>query len=411
MAKQGNLVMQETLVIYLHSEDLSHPSWAVIDHDGIVRETALHDQPEGLAHIAEGKEVIVLVPAEEVSLFLVTLPKMNHSRLLQALPYAIEEQLVSDVTHHHFAPGEYQANGELPVCVVAHEKCQEWLALLKTWQIVPDKMMSALFALPSSLITWTVVINHLALVKTAPFQGFACDQTNLNALLLLAESNAFTQPNLIEIFNFSKQPVSMTEPLLAPYQEHQLETENFMKMLGKGATSQPVIINLLSGKYAIKKSKFPQIKKIWKITTGLAIALAAILLLSPLVSYFILAQSMRSLDQQVAQIYKHHFPQSTSIVAPKNRLEEKLQKLSNAMGDNRLLVLLGYVGKGLLETPGIKLKRFDFRNNQLSLELIANGSDDFTDFTNFLTQQGLNVKQQNVNLNGDRINAMLIVEM
>jgi type II secretion system protein L len=170
------------------------------------------------------------------------------------------------------------------------------------------------------------------------------------------------------------------------------------------------VLNLLQGPYAVKKSKFVQQDKIWHVLFGLVTAWVVLLFLYPTVSYLILQKRVSGIDAQIVEIYKRNFPQSSSIVAPKLRMEEKLQKANSAIGQNRLLLLLGYIGKGVTKAEGIKLKHIDFQNNQLTLELTVATSEEFSTFTDFLTQQSLNVKQQNANLTGSRINATLQVE-
>jgi general secretion pathway protein L len=169
-------------------------------------------------------------------------------------------------------------------------------------------------------------------------------------------------------------------------------------------------INLLQGKYAVKKAKFPQSDKMWKLMAAVAVAWVLLLFLYPAFSYFILRQRVSSIESQITQIYKRHFPQASSVVMPKARMEEKLRKFSAQAGESRFLLLLGYVGKGMLETPSIKLKRLDFQNGQLTMELTATSSEDFSAFSDFLTRQGLNVKQRNANLVGERVNAILEIE-
>src|SRR5689334_16197691 len=130
--------MQEKLIIYLNPTDLNLPSWAVVAADGVVRQSAHRDHATGLAHIAEGKEIIAIVPAEDVLLTKIQLPKMNRARLMQAVPFALEDELIADVDTLHFAVGEYEADKELTVAVVAQEKMQQWLGMLSSWQLKAD---------------------------------------------------------------------------------------------------------------------------------------------------------------------------------------------------------------------------------------------------------------------------------
>src|ERR1700687_202408 len=79
-----------------------------------------------LAALAMGKEVIVIVPGEDVLLVHAKLPKMNRSRFLKVLPFALEEQLIDEVETLHFALAETQDTGDLAVAVVRQQKMQEW---------------------------------------------------------------------------------------------------------------------------------------------------------------------------------------------------------------------------------------------------------------------------------------------
>lgn len=399
--------MQEKLIIYLHAHDLASPGWAVVDAQGLVSQSAYQDSPDGLAAIAEGKEVIVWVPSQDVVLTQVTLPKMSRTRLAEALPFALEEQLIADVETLHFAHGEHQPDQALSVMIVAHEKMQAWLSQLRAWNIEPHCLLPDMYGLPVVEGVWHIVINDLALVRTGPSQGFACDKNNLPALLELTASTAL--PERIAIHNYSGQAHAIQIDMPTLIQEEHISREQFLSDLSRMGQSLPSK-NLLQGKYAVKKSRLPQVDKLWKAITYVSCALIALLFLYPLTSYFILKQRVNSIDQEIAQIYKRQFPQAKNVVAPKMRMEEKLQKVSASRGESRLLSLLSYVGKGMMATPNVKLKRFDFQNGLLALELMAASSDDFSAFTSYLSDQGLVVKQKNATLAGERINATLEIE-
>src|SRR3990167_3804199 len=135
-----------------------------------------------------------------------------------------------------------------------------------------------------------------------------------------------------------------------------------------------------------------------------------LMFLYPVVSFAILDQRTRDVKTQITAIYKRQFPNSSSVVAPKERMQQKLNKLNSDLGDNHLLLMMANVGKGLSQSSGVTLKRMDFQNNVMTLEISAASSDIFSSFTDALAQQGLHVKQQNATLNGTRVNATLEIE-
>ena len=398
--------MQEKLVIYIHANDLMHPSWFIIAEDGTVRQTALHDDVTGLAPLSYDKIVIVIVPGEDVLLTQVTVPKMNRSRLLKTIPFALEDELIFDVDTLHFALLDDQVEGALPVAVVTKEKMHSWLALLSELQIAPDQFIPATLTLPFKEGSWTFVIDDLIMVRTSFYHGFVCDVTSADTLIKLAYEKAIVKPVQMDCYQMTDANITLPLPIECSAQP--MNEKDKMILLAHQAANQPML-NLLQGAYAVKKQRKASLLGLRNSVMSLAVIWIGLLFAYPIVSYFILKARLDAIDTQIAVIYKRHFPQSTEVVAPKLRLEEKLRRSNEASG-NQLLSLLTQVGGGLTKVSSIKLKRFDYQHNQLILIVTAANSDDFTAFTDYLTQQGLTVKQQNATLTGERIDATLLVE-
>ncbi len=159
------------MIIVLNAGDLERPAFVILNADGKVSQAELASDPALLAAEATNREIIVIVPAEDTLLTSVTLPKMNRSRLLQAIPYALEEQINDDVDSLHFVAGDYHAHESLPVMVVSRARMEQWQALLQAWQIVPDKIISAIFTLPVVPDTWCVAVDAVAVVRTGQYTG------------------------------------------------------------------------------------------------------------------------------------------------------------------------------------------------------------------------------------------------
>src|SRR3990167_2701534 len=141
MAEYSIMVTKEKLIIYLQAANDLPPPFVVVMEDQVVEISQLPDTSQNLSMLAENKEVLVLVPAEDIVLTQVQLPKMNRSRLLKALPFALEDQLIAEIDTLHFATGAYQAEGHLPVAIVSHQKMKSWLAQLQILNIKPDQFI------------------------------------------------------------------------------------------------------------------------------------------------------------------------------------------------------------------------------------------------------------------------------
>jgi type II secretory pathway component PulL len=119
---------------------------------------------------------------------------------------------------------------------------------------------------------------------------------------------------------------------------------------------------------------------------------------------------MSHLQQEIAEIYRRHFPHATSLVAPKLRMEEKLRELQAAQYEDKLLQMVSYLGQGRAETLSVKIKKLDYQPGRLTVDLIAKTSEDVSRLINFLTKQGLQVNQQNASLVDEGMSASIVIE-
>ncbi len=134
--------MAEFMVIRLGEAPDDPVSWVPVDDRGTRRGTAeTGTLAEAAGRIGE-RAVIVLVPGTDVLSLVADIPARG-SRLLAALPYALEDQLAADVEHLHFAAGGRLPDGRIRAAVVAQERMQDWLGRLgdagiSASRLVPD---------------------------------------------------------------------------------------------------------------------------------------------------------------------------------------------------------------------------------------------------------------------------------
>lgn len=396
----------QKIIIYLQSDNLEEATAAVISASGGVQKIIDRGNLNELKTLAAENEVIVIAPAEAVVLTEAKLPKLNRHRLLQALPYAIEEQLLTDINDLHFALGEYQPEGIIPVAIVTKQKMNLWLAALGAIDVFPSAILPATLSVPYLDNCWNIFVNDgVAIARTHPYRGFSCDKQNLQKLIQLALADQIQKPQAIYLENYTNDPLAMTIPD-ANLVEKNKPQDKFLENLAH-KTDSP-IINLLQAPYQ-PKHKPSQNKKIWALAGYLIIACVALTFFTNLVSYGILHYQTAALEKNIANIYKRNFPNATSIVAPKERMIEKLNNLLNQGNKNRLLLWLAALGKSLAEVNGIQVKQIDYRNNQLSLEFSTRNADTVDELTKSLKQQGMTVKQQNVAANGSEVKGTLLI--
>ncbi len=120
--------------------DHSSCRWVSIDNAGMRKSEVGEGSIEQAAASNDGRPVIALLPSDDV-LTLTTELRARGNKLLNALPFALEDFVADDVDDLHFAPGTRLDNGLLPVAVVASAKLDAWLALLRDHGLAVEKVI------------------------------------------------------------------------------------------------------------------------------------------------------------------------------------------------------------------------------------------------------------------------------
>lgn len=381
---------QKRIAIILHAADATLADWVITSETGEIIASVRQEQLSNLSAQTKDADVIVIVPAEDVLLTETTLPKLSRHKLLQALPYALEEQLIDEVSDLHFAIGVHNANGTLPVAVVAKTKMQYWLDSLKTAGIEPTNMISMIQALPLTDKQCDIYsFDNIYMVRTGKYSGFAADADSFEKMLTL--------------YKEEHPEVNMTSQLDS--------AKNFMEILaftGTTGKAEMIAINLLQTPYATKR-KLTRTKNVWKFAAYFAAAWMAVVVISNVISFFILHYQSSHIENKIQAIYMHHFPHATSMVAPRERMEQKLKEMTAAAQKNNFLSLLATVGKSLSKTTGIHLQHMEYRSGILTLEISSAAFDNVDSLISDLNTHGLTVKQQNSASAGSQVKATLLI--
>ncbi len=144
------------LVIRMRQDD--SVDWIVADDQGTRKSTASHGSLAQAAAEAAGRSVIVLAPSTDVITVTTDLP-VKGSKLLAALPYALEDSVADEVDELHFAPGKRLPDGTLPVAVVARATLESWLDQLQTVGIVPARIVAEYHGVASVPNTLSMIIS------------------------------------------------------------------------------------------------------------------------------------------------------------------------------------------------------------------------------------------------------------
>lgn len=241
---------------------------------------------------SKDKIVVGLIPAIEVLALVAQMPPMSNRKLRDSLPYAIEDQLASEVDTQHFAIGTMSKNGNVPVNIIAKDILERHLALYSAHGIELNALYSesALLApTPNKILLWIDGKNAHLRMPNSPCLSFPCqdlistferrvnlseEATNLVLHVYANESDWKNWRKIIEELRSKVADIQLEKMVqeALPWLARQMDTQNS--------------INLLQERY-ISKAKTRFDLKRWRIPVALA---ATVLMIQIIVSAINLMQ-------------------------------------------------------------------------------------------------------------------------
>ena len=324
------------------------------------------------AKAARDARVIVIVPGEDVVVTEVALPGQNRQRLLAALPFALEDQLIDDVNDLHFVLGPRHGNGNYVVSVVNRERMQMWTDICEELGLRIDVMVPDTMALSTSIGTWSILLeDQRSIVRTGVHSGFAVDHSNLNQLLSTTISDAEgVTPERIDIIDCRDLSINPDDfSLDSGIELHvtNFEQDSLIWLAEHFDYEAPV--NLLFGEFSRKEKVKGHLRK-WYPAAIILSLLIIFSITTQVIDYLAMRNESKILAQSMTALYKKTFPQAKRVVNAPVQMQQKLDKLQKQSGssESSFSEMLVRVAPVLRVTPGIYIKSLRYQNGLIDLE-------------------------------------------
>lgn len=356
--------MAKPFVIRFNPTEPQQVSWRA--PQGELSSPIQHGSLAEAALQARGQNVLLLVAGNEVLLTNATVPSKNRSRVLSAIPFALEESLIDDVEELHFAIGEPKGEA-YPVAVINKTYLETLLAELHEAGIRPQTLLPEPLALAEAKEGWSLLVDgEHAIIRQPELNGFSIETAALPELLSSAiDFAAEDAPKRLTLYHCGETAELNldTLPLAIDYHRCSHPLEQLSHNL-----EQPAI-NLLQGEYR-RQDPLQKLWQPWKQP----LALVALLLIVSSVSMFIEQQHLNAQEQQlrseIEQTFRSTFPQVKRVVNARAQMKTRLKKLRGGQGELQgLLPLLVSSAQPLASAKNIQLNSLNFRKGYLDLEL------------------------------------------
>jgi general secretion pathway protein L len=366
--------MADWLILRMPRAADAAAGWLVADAEGRPLTPVQNGTLEEAAADAAGRRVAVLVPAADVLCLEVELPVRSGPRAAALVPFALEEQLATDVETQHFAVAP-APGGRTAVAVIARSLLEEWLARLAAAGLNPELLCTDASLMPR-------VAGHTVALLEGDTLNFA-DGDEDERLTLAAPPGGFASALAIALGD----EIGTTQLLLhanpPDWQRRSAEVEATRSSLGSlrvqllASGSLPWLAaqlpfvrptNLLQGAYAPRTALGASWSR-WRTAAALAGALLLLHVGAQLFSLWQLGRTERELDAQIAAIAGPWVPPGTE--SPRRVLEPKLLDAQAHGGRSGLLPALQGLAQAMNGVSGARVRALDFRDGALQLKVRA----------------------------------------
>ncbi len=404
--------MSEQLIIRIPAHQ-GPVDWLIRDSEGNVTQGPETVDNAPIPELTAKYHAIALVPTNALALTRVIVPKTTRAKMLQAIPYILEDQVTDDLDNLHFAMGDGENQSGYPVAIINSQQMQNWLTPYEQQGVHFDLMIPDVLALPLQENSWSILIeNQHALVRTGPCDGFNVEVENLHTFIAISLDEAAQEnhlPTSINIYSHEKMlPLKPEEYENQGIAVHQHTIHGDILSWHTEVINHQVPLNLLQGEYRADK-QYTHIKKRWLLVGAIAAAWLVIGLTTHIAQMIYYGAENSHWEKQVNNTYFKIFPKATEVVDPKIRVQREVQTVRDAQSGGAFLSILSGVGQVITKTPQAKVQNLSFSDNKMILQMEANTFDTLQKIQDQIQKYGLVVKQDNATTKGNTVQARFTI--
>ena len=382
--------MTRTLFIRI-DPTASEATWQLVDNGQLAGPFG-HGDLSGARRAANGSHVIVLLPSEEIFLTNAILPGKNRKKLIKALPYVVEDQLVDNVDELHFVLGHPSENGQYLVAAVERKLMDYWDKALKAAGIRADEMVPDVSALLATSDDWTILLEQDRALVRGTHGMFASDIHTLPVMLTnLYQQSEDNKPEQITVYDCSRvDHVATLQEQTEGLNFNVLEcTESIFSVFAR-QYSPKLSINLLQGEYSHKEHVSKQLKP-WIPAAALFCIWISWQLVLNVGEYLDLSARSDQLTNEMRRVYSSAFPNSKPPSPGYERayMEKQLNELLKRQGKSSgsLQEILSKSASTFKNISGLEINGIQYSGGNLTLELTMKQASEIENLKERLSSQ------------------------
>ncbi|MBI3898579.1 MAG: hypothetical protein HY308_09820 [Gammaproteobacteria bacterium] len=363
-----------------------------------------------LPNFVRAAPVHIWTPAAETLLTRATIPTKARGRILQALPYALEEQLLDEPDQLHFSYVR-EADGTLAVAVTRRARLTLWLDTLHSAGIRPVSLCPGHLALPLQSHAWSVAFVGTELwVRTGAFAGFTvlAVRDTPTPLLVAAIKEAVAQERAPQSLMIYGAPAT-------------LDVEAWSNTLGLPvgvdgydywpAATVPAL-NLMQAEFSPGGSHLQQVVQPLRPAIIMLCLWLIGMLTVDVIEWVRLRQAHSAITAEMRDILQRSFPEAKAAIDPAATMQKHIDALqARSGGPADLLPLLARVAPTLQAAQGTaKLQGIRYGERSLTLDITLPKYEALDAMKNTLKAASLEVEVLTANSRGSEVEGRLRIQ-
>lgn len=379
--------------VYIYWQDSGPLLWGYNSTDSIQAIKTGFVERDSVAKYVGNRHLIVVLPCQHISLCEVNLAARSEKHIRASLPYALEEDLASDIEHNHFA---YRRTAKgVYAAVVLHTQITHWIQEIQALGLKPKLLLPEACLLPASIRSLVLHDGGFFMQFPGdPMETLAGDMAMLPTWLEFHANQGQQENSELLVWDLRqtyREKIAALEDMLSMRAVYRggpkAKAEDAFADLLNGHQKH-LEINLLQGVYDRSENFLGDFWQTYQYVIYLGLAVFAIGLLGMWLKADSLEKKYRHLGQQAEQVYRATFPHAKNVQDPKIQMQHQLRQLQeNATARaNDFVAILASVGNVLQRYGKGKIDRMAFQKSKLRIDLLVDSPQDIEQIAKQLQQ-------------------------
>ena len=349
---------------------------------------------------------IVLMPGEDVLTTTVQLPPKHRRQALKALPFMLEDSIISDVSLEHLAVGGGNAQGDFLVAITRKRLLRDLLRQFTDAGITPHRVLPDYAMLQELTDSWQILLDgDRAVVRRPDRTGFSTVSSRL-ALLLNTGQTPDTGGSARQVRII--RPTDIAAPLLeGDWQVNEQLLAHPLQYLAAGAANES--LNLLQGEFRMVQRESWNWRP-WAMAAVLALAAVGLGLFETGLETARLNRETDRLQASMIELARDALPDVQQIRDPQTQLLIAWRQLANGgAGEAGFLPLLNRVSATVSQQP-VSVQGIHFKDGTLTVALQGSSLQQLDNIREQIEREGLQATLLDASTDADNARSNLVIQ-